>query len=302
MQLRNESAYEYPSDSLLRKTIEIVDKYKEIDTYRNTDVTFVEKGNTKRKKPLVLFFSGDWHIGSKSCDHNRLFNDLDYITNNISHEDFRMFLLGDLIDNVYTRFKNAESVFGYLSPVIQRDILIELFNKIGPYIDISCWGNHDVEWDEKYIGFSELSRIFKKFSTFFYGRGLVKYKVGKQVYKIYVSHSFSGRSWFHPLHGNIRGWLESHADIVVSGHGHNFGYLNDFYGVDDKGCPMERHLIQVGTYNYINDKYSERYFGKPVCRNGCLLLYNDQYKISFFQDFKDGINFFKNCIDKNIEN
>jgi len=283
--------------SIPEMVVNIIKNYSGLDKNREGDTTFVIKGSKNRNKPIILLFTGDWHIGSKSCDHDRLFSDLDYIINNIDPADLRIFLLGDLIDNVGVRFKNTESVFGYIPPSIQKDVLIEVLNKISQYIDISCWGNHDIEWDEKYMGISDLSRKLKKVSTFFYGRGLVKYNVGKQSYSVFLSHKFMGKSWFHPLQGNIRGWLESHADIVVSGHYHNFGYLNDFYGLDENGNPMERHLIQVGTYNYVDDRYSERYFAHPVCRNGCLILFNNIFKIMYFSDFKDGIKYYKDLIN-----
>lgn len=260
------------------------------------DITILYKGNKKRNKPIMVIFTGDWHIGSKNCDHKKLVEDIDYITSNFSPDDIRFVLLGDLIDNVYPKFKNLEKFYGYIPPYLQKDALLDLFNKIYKYVDAVCWGNHDVVWDEKEQGYSVLARLLNKKSIYLPSKGLIKYNVGKESYLIYVSHFFLGKSWFHCLQGNIRGWLESHADIVVSGHYHSYGYLNDFFGMDHNGKPIERHLIQVGTYNYLNDKYSNRFWNRVYPKVPCAILYNNMHKVLVFSDMYDAVNFYKNVI------
>lgn len=277
-----------PGKFNLDKWIKVIGEYKELDKSLLSKTTYAEMGDKKRKDPLILMFSSDWHLGSKSCDHQQWLEDMKYLMS-VPSKDVRLFLLGDLIDNVNPRFKSAEAVFGYLRPELQREMLIEILNQLKPYLEAACWGNHDVEWDEKRDGFSDIARILRNACTYFHGAGLVDYHVGNQVYKINLSHKMKGHSWFHALHGNLRGWLQTHADVVVSAHGHEWAYLSDCRGVGPRGIPVDRHLLQIGSYKVDGDTYSERYFRPGVIHNDCLVMYPDEHRIMHFNTLNDAV-------------
>ncbi len=137
------------------------------------------------------------------------------------------------------------------------------------------------------MGYSDVAQMFGKKCTYFYGSGLIDFHVGNQMYKINLSHKMRGRSWFHALHGNIRGWMQTHADVVVTAHGHEWAYMTDCRGVDAKGMSKDRHLLQIGTYKGQGDTYSDRNFKPGVIHNDCLVLSSNEHKIIHFGTVND---------------
>jgi len=239
-------------------------------------------------KPVIVLFTADWHIGSKYVDHEKLFLDLKSLTE-YSVDDVRIITVGDLCDNFPVSFPSAEPVHGFISPQLQEELLSELLQLVGPYIDGSTWGNHEA-FSERLVGYSNVSKILSKITTFFNGKGTIEYVVGKQKYRIHVSHIFRGSSMYHDLHCNIRAWMETHADIVVSAHTHTPAYLGDFRGIDGEGNPQERHLIKVGSYKG-GDTFSSRYFKSGIIGNNCVVLYPDRHKITHFFTLEEAIQF-----------
>ncbi len=132
----------------LDRMVDILKEYKQLDEELFPKKLHAVLGNKKRNKPIILMFSADWHLGSRSCNYTQWLEDMRYLTS-LNPADVRLFLLGDLIDNVSPRFRSAEAVFGYLRPDMQREMLKEILDEVTPYLEVACWGNHDVEWDEK---------------------------------------------------------------------------------------------------------------------------------------------------------
>jgi len=253
--------------------------------YDSKILTYTELGDKKRKTPISLIFTSDWHLGSKYCDYKQWLADLKYLLK-FDPKDVRLILLGDLIDNIYPGFKDAESVFGLLSVFEQKKLLFKVIDLIRPYLEISCWGNHDIEWDEKKIGYSDVADKLMNSSIYFSGSGMVDYYVGKQKYKIYMSHKMRGKSIYHSLQDNISGWVKTHADIVVTSHIHDFAFMTDNRGVNEDGSPKPRYLIKLGSYKNENDIYTIRHFGQVAYRGiPVLKLYPDVYKVEFSSNF-----------------
>jgi hypothetical protein len=270
----------------LDKWFDTITTYQKLEKKQHPKTRFVKLGDKSRTKPIALIFTADWHLGSKSCDYKQWVKDMKFILG-LPPEDFRLVLVGDLVDNVFPRFKSAEAVFGYMSPKLQKEMLEVLLKKMRPYIDVACWGNHDVTWDEKLIGYSDVADMLGRTCSYFHGVGLFDYVVGKQSYRVLMTHKTKGHSWFHALHGNIREWLQTKADVVIGAHGHEAAYMVDYRGSDSEGGPKERHLLQIGTYKTLDDTYSDREFRPGVIHNDTMVFYPNENKIMHFSTVND---------------
>lgn len=286
--VKNKKTEDYDLDEWL----ELVETYQKLDKKTNPKSTYVKSGNPKSSEPMIVSFSADWHLGSRSCNYKQWKEDLKFILS-LPPSVVRMFLVGDLIDNVYPGFKNAQVVFGFMSPEDQKKMLFAVLDKMKSYIDAACWGNHDVEWDEKRAGVSSVANMFGKQCHYFHGRGMIDFFVGSQKYKILMNHKLKGKSIQHSLGATIRGWNESHSDIVVCAHTHDPGYLYDYMGMNEDGSPKQRHLVQVGTYKTENDVYSDRNFKQGVSTLPSLVLYPNEYRAIHFPHLKDAVKWLK---------
>lgn len=245
----------------------------------------------KVSKPVIYLFSADWHLGSPYTDHDLIAKDLEEITQ-YSSEEVRLVLAGDLIDNYPQSFRSAEAPANALfSPELQREMLSEILEAIISYIDLSTWGNHDVEFDEKKVGFSDVATMLKKKIPFFHGKGFVVLNIGDQRYKMMISHHLKGSSVYHDLQGPIRAWIETHSDIIVGGHHHSPSYLTDFRGQDEFGVVGQRVLMKLGSYKNGRDTFSDRYFKSGMTGNNVLVLYPDRKKMVPFLEFSDAVQF-----------
>lgn len=274
----------------LDEVVELMEKVQEIDAKASPKQSYIKIGSTLTSEPIALVFSGDWHLGSKCIDYTRWKNDMYYLLG-LPSDRFRLVTCGDLIDNVFPRFKSAEAVFGALSPGNQKIFLENLAERLSPYLDFSCWGNHDNEWDEKSGGGSSVAKILQKHCHYFYGKGYVDYKVGKEVYSIMLSHNLMGSSWFHNLHGQIKEWIRCHSEIIVGAHKHSPGLLRDVQGCYPDGSPRKRYLIQIGTYKTQDDTYSSRYFDRGAIEAPTLVLFPDKHKIVEFETVEDAARY-----------
>lgn len=261
------------------------------DSQKILDDVYSKKEVTKTincgDKPLIVMFSGDWHIGARDTDHEALFNDIENLIQ-YSPEDIRLNLLGDLCDNFMLAFKSADPVFGHIRPELQYKLLAEILEDLYPFVDSAFWGNHEV-FTEKILGFSNVAEILKKKITYFPGKGVITYNVGNQKYRMMMSHMMRGSSMYHDLHSNIRAWQENPVDVVASAHLHTPSYLGDYRGVDDFGKPWKRHLLKVGSYKK-SDLFSIRYFKSGVIGNDSLVLYPDKHKILHFPSLEDALD------------
>jgi len=265
---------------------DLIKQHQKLDKLANPRNQYIRTGFPKSKKPIALVFSGDWHLGGKSINYDQWIEDFKFFKT-LPPDQFRLILMGDLIDNFFPKFNNAEAVFGLISPTNQMKFIGKILDEIAPYIDVACWGNHDNEWQEKISGSSELGEKLQSICHYFYGKGKVDYYVGKEKYTITLSHKLKGHSWFHNLHGNIREWINSKSEIVVGAHKHSPGFMKDSAGVSETGKPIHRYLVQVGTYKDGDDTFTNRYYKPGVIENSTLVLHPDEHKIVYFESVRD---------------
>ena len=273
----------------LEDWMDLIKNYQRLDNQLEKTENYVKCDYSNVKHPIIMMFSADWHFGSRSCNYEEWSKDFELIKS-ISPEYLRIALIGDLIDNIYPAFKSADSVFGYLRPELQKKLLGTILNQIKPYLEILTWGNHEIEWDEKRVGYSDLASMFGSLCHYFYGKGHLNFQLGTQRYNMFLTHKMSGKSSLHSFGAGLKGWAQTHSDIIATAHTHDPGYMTDFFGFDeDTGQPKQRHLLQVGTYQTEKNIYSDRYFKPGVSSNPCLVLYPDTYKILHFALLEDAI-------------
>ena len=237
-------------------------------------------------EPIALVFTGDWHLGSNHSDYSKWQSDMLFLMG-LPPERVKLITTGDLIDNFFPKFRSAEPVFGTISPATQKVFLSKIVDLLKPYLEISCWGNHDVEWDEKADGTSTIAKLLEDNSVYFYGQGYIDYILSDETYKISLNHVLKGSSAFHNLQGQLKEWNKSHCEIVVGAHTHSPAVMRDTFGNYPDGTPRRRYLIQVGTYKDGEDTYGMRYFSRGAIENTTLVLYPDQHKIVEFDCVED---------------
>lgn len=285
-QLKLKALKEQEDEVNIDDWFQLIEKYQELDQRANKKRMFAKLGNPQAKEPMALIFTADWHLGGKNVNYKQWKEDFLYMLGLPSNR-FRIVTVGDLIDNFQPNFKSAEAVFGYMSPKNQKKLLDSIAERLEPYLEASCWGNHDHSFDEKNTGKSDVEELLKKYSCFFYGKGFIEYQVGREKYNIMLTHIQKGNSWFHQLHGNIRSWMDNRCELVVGAHKHSPAYMRDTPAIDANGMPVKRHLIQVGTYKDGDDLFSARFFKKGVIENTTVVLHPEEHKVVVFDSVND---------------
>lgn len=205
-------------------------------------------------KKVAICFSADWHTGAVSIDYEEMQFNLETIL----HTDrVYMVTVGDLINN-FRKFYSLQPILSQIvSPreqgIILQSILDEFWKK-KKWI-AACWGNHDIERDEKLYGESSIKNMLSKNLVYFNGKGMLKLIVGEQIYRIKMSHKFKGYSMYNPNHSQNRElkWNSPDADVIVSAHFHQPACQN-FYEYGKPKC-----LIQTGTFQVDEGFYKRHY-------------------------------------------
>lgn len=118
------------------------------------------------KQFIAIIFSADWHLGSISVDYKDLRENIEYLLNT---DGLYLITVGDLTDN-FTKFKSMQPVLSQIfSPREQARILASIIKELTERKKwlAACWGNHDVERDEKMIGFSIVKEMLASSLIYF---------------------------------------------------------------------------------------------------------------------------------------
>lgn len=227
--------------------------------------------------PIAVCFSSDWHLGSVAVDYKSLQEHVDYI---LKTKDLFLVTAGDSKDNMILFRGNVATNYQIFSPKEQQILIKEIFRDFWRAGKLLCtgFGNHDVIWEEKALGYSPTAMIKGEYGVYFRGMGLLKLQIGSQKkyteYQIVMSHRGKGSSQYNQLHGAIKQALMycPEADVSVSAHIHNpaFGHWYG-HGLDEAKPELtfpskERIYVVCGSFK-TSDPYAQRYFGQA--RIGC---------------------------------
>ena len=94
----------------------------------------------------------------------------------------------------------------------------------------------------------------------------------------------------HPFQGMLTRFYQSPSEIIVAGHTHSPGIMEDFYGANFKGEKRKRSLIVVGSYK-TNDTFTMRRYTTGVAGNPSIVLFPNTHKILSFMYISDAIKY-----------
>lgn len=248
-------------------------------------------------KPILIVYSGDWHLGDLGLDYESWLNDMKMI---IDTPGVYLVDLGDSIQNMRS-FKNLSSVLSQaLAPKEQGILMRSLVNELTEKQKLLCKveGNHDFEFDERIFGDALQRYLLENMNApLFVNRGLIYLNVGSEMYSLYVFHKTRFRSIFRAAHGAWREWQFGYpADIVAGGHDHTpaFEMLPSYTLARESGASFGglTFLIKVGTYQ--EDHYGWKYFhngGRPEAIS--VVLWPDKHHMQAFLSLQDAVRFMK---------
>lgn len=208
--------------------------------------------SVKTKKPICVMILSDTHIGSWGTNHEIIKNVIDEI---ISIPDLYVILAGDLTQMAIKMRSMAEVSDNLLPPKWQHKVLESIIKEIKHKVIAATWENHAAEREEKLIGYSPTSVMLEDNVIYFAGIGHLNLLVGKQEYKVGVSHLFRGRSMYNGTHGQQR-YIRHEApflDACVAGDSH-VPWITKY----TEGA-AEKVVMNTGAAQ-TNSSYAKRYF------------------------------------------
>lgn len=214
------------------------------------DQAVIELGDGK--SPVALASLSDTHMGAWSTDYGALVKLTDEILNT---ENLYVGLLGDYGHYAIKLRSVLEVSDNLLPPEQQTEFLESWFDEIWHKVAFATWENHGVERQEKQAGESSTKKILSKKVVYFNGIGHVDIRVGSQVYKGAVSHTFRGKSLLNPVHGAMRYMRFEGVDREwgMAGDTHTPGMAKYTDG------PMTRAVTNAGSIQ-ANSGFAKRYY------------------------------------------
>ena len=232
-------------------------------------------------KSIYVCLSADWHMGSATVDYQSLQNSFETILNT---DRVYIITIGDLIDN-FRSFRSLQPILSQvISPKEQKTILSSILQE---FFDkkkwiAACWGNHDIERDERLYGESTIKDLLAEKLVYFNGKGTLNLIVGEQKYVIRMSHQFKGNSIYNPNHSMNRElkWNTPYADLIVGAHKHKPA-IQSFYEYGKR-----KALIQVGTFQ-TDDGFSKRWWSKGVIGVPTVVFRADRHEVFVYPSLNE---------------
>jgi len=203
-------------------------------------------------EPIAVMAFGDQHIGAISTDYARFVEMTDLIVNT---PNLFVALMGDEVEFAIKLRSVAEVCAQVIDPFMQAEFIESWLEEIMHKVVFSLWSNHSTEREEKATGTSIIKSILARKVPFFSGIGHPDILVGKENYKLAVSHKFAGVTMLDSTAGCKRYMRNEYpeAEIAIQGDCHRAGV-----SIYNEGH-NRRIAISSGTLN-IHSGYAERYF------------------------------------------
>lgn len=204
------------------------------------------------KLPVCLLPFSDQHIGSRGANYKIFRKMTEEI---LADPQIYIAIIGDLAEFAIKLRSVAEICAQIFSPEKQMQFVEDWFQEISPKVAFCTWGNHEDERTEKQAGFGVMKWLLGKRAVYFDGIGHADIKVGKETYRIGVSHKFRGYSYLNACHAGQRYMRFQGIDreIALMGDIHTPAFMHYYDG------PTERLSMVAGTLN-TGSLYAERYF------------------------------------------
>ena len=231
----------------------------------------------------IVLIIGDMHLGNAGVDYQFFQMFTDFL---IEHKLY-FILAGDDIDQFFTSFYTAYPVHEQvLTPDEQYLFLEQWLGEVGERLICSCWGNHDYRL-EKLTGMKFIDRLKARFAPYFDGIGKLTLKVGKQKYKVILTHKAPGHSIYNPLNGLFRIARQMvSGDLIIGAHTHQEARAQWYI--------RNKKVIAIKPGALIrNDNYAERHFsfGPGIPEIPAVWFSDKEKKMIDFDDFRDALVF-----------
>lgn len=228
----------------LERTQELYARAAVTQTFADIEVG---KGN-----PICVLPWSDLHWGSRGVNYKIFRTMTEEI---LKTPNLYIALVGDLVEFAIKLRSVAEVCAQIVGPDKQVQFLEDWLNEIKPKLILATWGNHDFERSEKQEGVSIVKKMLAQRTVVFDGIGHANIKVGKQTYKLAVSHRFRGNSYLNITHAGARymRFQGSDREIAIMGDIHQPAFSHYYDG------PVKRLSMVAGTLN-IASSYAQRYF------------------------------------------
>lgn len=222
--------------------------------------------------PILILPISDTHMGSWASDVGlfRAFTDEVLATPNLY-----VLLLGDLIEMAIRLRGVGEVTNQILRPDQQMEFIADWVDEIGHKVVGATWDNHAIMREEAQSGISMMKSILNRRFVYHDGIGHMDVQVGKQLYKLALTHKFRGNSYLNRAHAAQRYMRFEGIDreLAIQGDIHTPGY-NVYY---DGG--LRRIAVTCGTL-HLKSLYGRRHFSlftQPTFP--CFELYPDEHEI-----------------------
>ena len=234
------------------------------------------------KKYAEVVFCGDWHLGAREFDRERLKRMLDYCL----EKEVYIFLMGDLLESGLRTSVGASVYRQTLNPQQQMEEIVELLTPLvqkGLVIG-SLEGNHELRI-EQHAGISIMKVICKLLKISYLRSACWNiFYVGNQSYTAYTLHGSSGsRFVYTKLKALVDISHSFNADILVMAHVHELADTSQQVQEVDRNRKMviekKKFLLLTGSYLKYQDSYVQER-GFPIAKLG-------SPKVKFFSEKHD---------------
>jgi len=258
-------------EKLLHHLTEARKIYKEMAVGQREAEVKVEPD--KPDMPIFIWLLCDSHLGSVLTDYDAFLRDYNIVRET---PNFYVISNGDEIDNfMVTLGPAATGVYeNPITPEQQAMLIRKLFKKLdeqGKLLAMS-FGNHN-DWVKRGGYEFENTWLADLKAPILNCGGLLKLKVGRQEYKLALTHRYWGYSKLNPTNMAKR-FMEHEfpsADVIFLGHTHQAEFL--FFRRDQERRDQEtdyKYAIIGGTYK-VDDEWSLKHGTGSPKRGGFVL-------------------------------
>jgi len=244
--------------------------------YVDQRLTLDEKGRVK------IMATGDWHLGSRNCDEERIKADL----KRALEGHWYIVCMGDQIE-MATKASPGSGVFEQDEPDSQIDHVVEMLKPLqeaGLLIGIHS-GNHEARLTV--LGGVNITQLMCRIlgCRYLNHAAMHNWKVGPESYTCFSTHGSSGsRLPWTKVKAAIDCFRYVDTEMVLYAHTHGLDHMTQLYQRADKRnrkvAHAVRHAVLTGSYLRYPGSYAEQKNLPPV-PIGCAIitLYSDHHEI-----------------------
>ncbi len=245
-----------------------------------TKINRIDVSNVKGNE-LELIMFGDWHIGSRDCDLDKIKKDIEYIENK---DNTRVVLMGDLLDSGLSNSPGAGTFDNDMTPEQQYYMVLDLLKPIKDKIISVLIGNHC----QRLINITSLNlmkSLARELNTNYLGYSGFHYvRFGKQTYTLFTTHGSAGSTTPAGKMSsclNLQNYIN--VDIYCMGHVHDTScYEKEIFEVSLKDKMVEKnkkYFVLSGHYLKYGGYAQQKHYAPGKTGNAKVILRGDRREV-----------------------